>query len=299
MRMTPRCNLARHGHACRGQTKLIVFTEMISASTHRREFAELLVKLCARVAWWLALLSAVIVEPKLASAQMDELSEPVGFSAQGHVVVPVNQILTPAGRQVELPGMRPQALGLSPDGKLLAVSGKTHELVLVDPVTGNVLQRVSLPSEKGTNGEPGAVSTHILDPDKEGQLSFTGLIFSADGSRIFLSNVNGSIKVFSVDEAHQVAALETLRLPATGISGRAKEIPSGLALSANGQRLYVVGNMSNRLLEYEFASVKVTRTFDVGVAPYDVVRRDVRAVSRPRHDHRAARLALGQRADER
>ena len=113
--------------------------------------------------------------------------------------------------------MRPQALCLSPDGKLLAVSGKTHELVLVDPVSGAVLQRVPLPSEKGTNGEPGAVSTHILAPDKEGQLSFTGLIFSADGSRIYLSNVNGSIKVFSVDDAHLVTALETLPLPTTGV----------------------------------------------------------------------------------
>src|ERR1051325_2866919 len=59
--------------------------------------------------------------------------EPVNPFGAEHVVVPVNQMLTPAGRQVELPGLRPQALALSPDGKLLAVSGKSHELVLVDP----------------------------------------------------------------------------------------------------------------------------------------------------------------------
>src|ERR1041384_5364431 len=65
--------------------------------------------------------------------------EPVNPFGAEHVVVPVNQMLTPAGRQVELPGLRPQALALSPDGKILAVSGKSHELVLVDPIAGNIL----------------------------------------------------------------------------------------------------------------------------------------------------------------
>ncbi|MBI3415461.1 MAG: bifunctional YncE family protein/alkaline phosphatase family protein [Verrucomicrobia bacterium] len=206
-----------------------------------------------------------------AIAQTDDLSEAVGRSPSGQIIVPVNQTLTPAGLQVELPEMRPQAASLSPDGWLLAVSGKTHDLVLVDPVSGSIVQRVPLPPEPGTNGQTAAVSTHILEPDKEGQLSFTGLIFSPDGSRIFLSNVNGSVKVFSVDKEHRVAGLRSLSLPETGIKGRPKEIPASLALSRNGQRLYIVGNMSNRLLEYEFAADKVTRAFDVGVAPYDVV----------------------------
>src|SRR2546430_5347048 len=38
---------------------------------------------------------------------------------------PVNQLLTPTGRQLELPGMRPQAMALSSSGRLLAVSGRT------------------------------------------------------------------------------------------------------------------------------------------------------------------------------
>jgi hypothetical protein len=58
--------------------------------------------------------------------------ETVGRSSPDRAVTPVNQILTPAGRQLDLPGMRPQALALSPDGKLLVVSGKTSELVVVD-----------------------------------------------------------------------------------------------------------------------------------------------------------------------
>src|SRR6185503_7381398 len=123
----------------------------------------------------------------------------VGRSADGRVVLPVNQVLTPAGIQVELPGLRPQAVALSPDGRLLAASGKTSEVVLVDPGSGKIVDRVRLPSDKATEPNPGVVSTHILEPDKKGQLSFTGLVFSPDGSRLYLSNVNGDIKVFAVE----------------------------------------------------------------------------------------------------
>ena len=52
---------------------------------------------------------------------------------------------------------------------------------------------------------------------------------------------------------------------------RKAEIPSGLALLADGKRLYVCGNLSNTLLELDTESGDVLRRFDVGVAPYDVV----------------------------
>ena len=45
---------------------------------------------------------------------------------------------------------------------------------------------------------PDAVSEENLHPDAEAQLSFTGLTFSPDGTRIYLANVRGNIKVFSV-----------------------------------------------------------------------------------------------------
>ena len=51
-----------------------------------------------------------------------------GFQKAGKVVLPINQVLTPAGRQVELPLMRPQVIKLSSDGKILVTSGKTPEL---------------------------------------------------------------------------------------------------------------------------------------------------------------------------
>src|SRR4030042_1833854 len=67
---------------------------------------------------------------------------PVGEVGPRRYVTPVHQVLTPVGVQVELPGVRPQAVALSPDGRLLATAGKTQELVLIDPRTGDMRPRV-------------------------------------------------------------------------------------------------------------------------------------------------------------
>jgi YVTN family beta-propeller protein len=203
------------------------------------------------------------------AAQSD--SALVGQTGAGPAVLPVNQILTPAGKLVHLAGLRPQALALSPDGRLLAVSGKTSELLILDPADGSLKQRVPLPPEDVTTPAPEPPSANILKPDTKGQLSYTGLEFSADGRRIFLSNVNGSIKVFSVNDAGRVHPTYSIPLPPAHAPRRDAEIPAGLALSADGSRLYVCGNLSNRLLEIDLATSDIKRVFDVGVAPFHVV----------------------------
>ncbi|MGE5297248.1 MAG: phosphoesterase, partial [Solirubrobacterales bacterium] len=162
-------------------------------------------------------------------------SEPVGQIGPQRYVTPIHQILTPAGVQVELPGMRPQAAALSPDGRLLATSGKTQQLVLIDPRNGEIRQRIALPSREAAN--PNDVSSHILKPDTSGQLSFTGLVFSPDGSRIYLSNVNGDIKVFSIDGEGRASGLLPISLPLANAPTRKEEIPAGLAITRDGGRL--------------------------------------------------------------
>jgi DNA-binding beta-propeller fold protein YncE len=205
-----------------------------------------------------------------AEAKIESTSDLVGRSREQYIVTPVNQLLTPVGRQVELAGMRPQALALSPDGRLLIVSGKTNEIVVLDPEKGDIKQRVSLPND-GQTEAPTAASPNILQPDRQGQVSFTGLVFSPDGQRIYLSNVNGSIKVFTVDDEATVKPSHSIPLPPANAPRRKQEIPSGLAVSQDRSRLYVCGNLSNQLLEFDTATGKLLRTFDVGAAPYDVV----------------------------
>ncbi len=198
-------------------------------------------------------------------------SERVGRQGTNRVVTPVNQVVTPLGRQIDLPGLRPQGLALSPDGKLLITSGKTSELIVMDPLTGEIRQRVELPSASQIEPQPSVPSSNILKPDSDAILSFTGLVFSPDGRHIVLSNVKGSLKVFVVAADGRVTGSHSLALPPANAPRRKEEIPAGLAFSKDGQRLYVCGNLSNTLLELEFPSGKVLRTFPVGVAPYDVV----------------------------
>jgi YVTN family beta-propeller protein len=195
--------------------------------------------------------------------------ETVGHQGDGRVVTPVNQLLTPFGSLVELPGLRPQALAISPDDRLLVTSGKTSELIVINAGDRTIRQRVPLPPYNAPAQSP--VSEQILAPDREDQLSYNGLIFSPAGDRIYMSNVDGVINVFSVAGNGEVKPEATWLLPAASAPRRAAEIPAGLAISADGKRIYVCGNLSNRLLEVNAESGQTLRQFDVGVAPYDVV----------------------------
>src|SRR3954463_1383298 len=161
----------------------------------------------------------------------------VGRIAPNRYILPNNQVLTPSGKQVELPKMRPQALALSPDGTMLIAAGKTSEIVVIDPVSGAIKQRVALPGKK----EPVAIerSATQLEADTGAQLSLTGLAFSPDGTRIFLSNTNGDIKVFGVDIKRTVSGLASYPLPPAAAPKRKPEIPAGLAVSKDGTKLYV------------------------------------------------------------
>ncbi len=193
---------------------------------------------------------------------------PVGRVGRS-LVTPANQIVTPAGTLINLPGMRPLALALSPNGKILVTAGLTHELAALDPATGEVIQHVEFPSDQAK--EPEAITERILSPDGQAQLSFTGLAFSPDGARIYLANVNGDIKVFKVSRDNSISPLFSMALPPTQIPTRNEEIPTGLAVSADGKKLYVAGNLSNRLLELDTATGKTLRQWNVGMAPFNVV----------------------------
>lgn len=200
----------------------------------------------------------------------ESTSDPVGRLADQSMMTPVNQRLTPFGGWVELPGMRPQVVAIAPDGSIAVTSGKTNELVVFHPVEGTILQRVAFPNEAQIL-EGSVPAANNLKPDTAALVSYTGLVFSHDGREIYLSNVHGSIKVFSVDEKGQVQSSHVLKLPEANAPLRKQEIPAGLAFNAAGDRLYVCGNLSNQLIELDPLTGATTRVFDVGVAPYDVV----------------------------
>jgi YVTN family beta-propeller protein len=147
---------------------------------------------------------------------------------------------------------------LSPDGKTLVTCGWDNSLVVIDPDSGSVRQRVELVDENGHR-------------DPKAGASIAGLAFSPDGSRIFLSNSQGNILRFSVDHEGRVRVDGAFRLPWSGVSYEPVDLPAGLTLSDDGQKLYAALNVSNHLLEMDAATGKLLRKFEVGNAPFDVV----------------------------
>ena len=97
------------------------------------------------------------------AASADERDQlKVGVQPDGRIVVPTNQILQPAGKQVTFPG-RPVDLLLIDDGKTL-VAKNMRNLVFIDVATGTIKQTLALPAAaKGLSGAFSAVGLIELD----------------------------------------------------------------------------------------------------------------------------------------
>ena len=96
----------------------------------------------------------------------------VGEQGAGRVVVPTNQVLTPAGRLVTFPG-RPVDLALLDEGKTVAIKN-LRDLVLLDATTGTILQTLRLPS---------------------GGHAVAGLAVAGGGATIYSSGTGGKVHV--------------------------------------------------------------------------------------------------------
>jgi DNA-binding beta-propeller fold protein YncE len=148
-------------------------------------------------------------------------------------------------------------------------SGLTNALLVIDPQNGAIRQAVKFPPS-AKKSSVNSVSPLILGGDRKAKLSYTGLAFSPDGSRIYLSNVNGDIKVFGVMADDTVAALYSISLPPANVTGRTNEIPAGIAVSTDGSKIYVALNVANQLVEVDVATGAILRTWSVGVSPLAV-----------------------------
>jgi YVTN family beta-propeller protein len=200
---------------------------------------------------------AVLILTSLACAR-SSADEPtvvvVGEEGNGRVVVPTNQVLTPAGRVVTFPG-RPVDLALLGDGKTVAIKN-LRDLVLLDATTGTVLQTLRLPS---------------------GGHSVSGLAIAGGGAAIYSSGTRGLVHIARRDaEQGPYRWASPFALPAPEVGG--DPAPTGLALADGGKTLLALTGRGNALWRLDASTGEPTGApIAVGVAPFGVVVRGGKA----------------------
>jgi YVTN family beta-propeller protein len=177
----------------------------------------------------------------------------VGPLGDGSDLVPTNQIVTPAGTQVNFIG-RPLAVAVRPDQKTAAVlntgSGEnnftTAPIVIIDLATGAVIQQFTTSSASA---------------------SYDGVIYSRDGKHLYFSQDNGIVSIADVATDGSLTLDAQVQLSAT--LGAVNN--GGLALSEDGNTLYVVLNMSNSLAAINLSTNQIAGVIPVQNAPKSIV----------------------------
>jgi YVTN family beta-propeller protein len=184
----------------------------------------------------------------------------VGRQSDGSVVVTTNQVLMPAGRQVEFRG-RPLSVALTPDGRTAAFLNGTYQaIIVVDVDSWTVKQEFTAAG---------------------GSASFTGILYSHDGRKLYASQT-GRVLVADVTATGTltvnrfITALPKSMIPYPGRED-GNPYPGGLALSPDGSTLYVVLNRTNSLAVLDLANDRLLAEIPVGNAPHAVVLHENRA----------------------
>ncbi|MEZ0325943.1 MAG: alkaline phosphatase family protein [Fimbriimonas sp.] len=159
-------------------------------------------------------------------------------------LMPTGQLLAPAGVVQELEGARPVDMKLSPDGRTLFVKDRDALRVL----------------DAGSLKETAKVSS-------PGGASLWGLDVSADGKKVYFTNSENRLHVFSI-----ASGAWTLQrsIDLAGPEGKGNSFPCGIRLSKDGSRALVCLSLNNTLGIVDLASGKVTSELPTGIAPYDV-----------------------------
>jgi YVTN family beta-propeller protein len=217
---------------------------------------------------------------KDAAAQKTPLSQvsspdrTVGPQQDGSIVASDNQTLTPAGKIVELGApVRAKAIALNPNtmtqSAAVLLMGSPQPIVVFNTASGEVLQRFI----------PGDAAAGSVKERSAG--SFTGITYSADGTKLLFSQDNNYVVIATVDRKTGLLSNEQrVSLPEPPADGRtyhnAKAInPGGIALSEDGKRAYVALNAANTLGVIDLAAspARLAGQIPVGNVPNSVVIR--------------------------
>ena len=191
------------------------------------------------------LLTVFLIIPLLDIHAQNNFNLKVGPQPDGSVLVPSNQMLRPAGDQVELPG-RPIDILLNSGGNFLFVKNM-KSLDIIKLSDRSILQ--SLPYDKGGS-------------------SVTGICASRDNDKIYLSEGSTKILIARFDKNNTLSWDSSLVMPNPAIGGDPS--PCGLALNSKENRLFVTLSRSNSLAVVNPVDKSISE-IPVGIAPYDVL----------------------------
>jgi YVTN family beta-propeller protein len=169
----------------------------------------------------------------------------VGQQPDGSILVPTNQLLRPAGFQIQMPG-RPVDLVTSPNEKWLAVKNR-KSLDLIRVSDRAIMQ--TLPY-----GQSGA--------------SFTGICFSDDGRKIYVTDAKNRIRIAKLGLNNILSWEEAIMLPDAPVGGN--PVPGGFVVVDSLQKIFVTLSRSNTLGIVDLDDYSV-QAINVGIAPYDVL----------------------------
>lgn len=174
-------------------------------------------------------------------AQTPESSRP-GKISSDHYLLPNGWSISPAGRQIPLGGLPLKGISV-PDQPLVIVAstGYTeHFLAVINIDNEEVVQRV--PIKEGWMGV-------AIDPAGK-------TVYASAGSedRILVYRLSAGRLEFQHD-----------------IQMEAGSFPAGLAVNADGTRLYITANTANALKIADVAQRKIVRTIPVGIKPYSCI----------------------------
>jgi YVTN family beta-propeller protein len=181
-----------------------------------------------------------------AAARSDEQDQlHVGVQPDGRIVVPTNQILKPAGKQITFPG-RPVDLAFAEGGRTLVVKNM-KSLVFIDTATGAIKQTLNL----------------LPRSDSDLGFSVAGLLVQRD--RVYASDTKNHVRVARQQADGRYSWDKSIELAAPKAAGVAH--PAGLARGSENE-LWVTSTRANNVQLINLTTGKVEQVVPVGVAPY-------------------------------
>jgi hypothetical protein len=193
----------------------------------------------------------------------------VGLQPDGRVLVPTNQMLRPAGKQVTFPG-RPVDLALANDGQTLIVKNM-KSLLFIDLATAKVRQTLDLPDDPLVPFNPLALMKKPVNPSGKGHhyptgFSVVGLL--VQGDRVFATDSRNHLHTArrQQDGSYQWTTPIALLPPRVG----GDVFPTGIARLADDE-LWVCSSRGNSVQLVNLATGQAEQVVPVGVAPYTIV----------------------------